>query len=124
MGRWTEWTDRLFVVPALLEGEVSDLRNISKIELDIAGDAGYIEVQTYEHKGRRMTSRPGGCTHPCGPHPGSEQQTLKTSHGLKATTLSWLWKANCSARTCLILGLGGGRKTSASYGRDIQAGPL
>ena len=28
---------------------VSDLRNISKIELDIAGNAGYIEVQTYEH---------------------------------------------------------------------------
>ena len=50
-----------------------------------------------------------------------------TSHGLKATTLSWLWKANCSERTCLILGhhaLSEGRKTSASYGRDIQAGPL
>ena len=167
---------------------VSDLRNISKIELDIAGNAGYIEVQTYEHKGRRMTSGPGAALILVAPIQGLSSKpwgtsfveaaravgfdfsqsfrgpllprlasdyswsgdaidaaettawlngilrTLDpaaaeglTSHGLKATTLSWLWKANCSERTCLILGhhaLSGGRKTSASYGRDIQAGPL
>ena len=156
---------------------VSDLRNISKIELDIDGNAGYIEVQTYEHKGRRMTSGPGAALilwgtsfveaaravgfdfsqsfrGPLLPRLASDYswsgdaidaaettawlngilRTLDpaaaeglTSHGLKATTLSSLWKANCSERTCLILGhhaLSGGRKTSASYGRDIQAGPL
>ena len=151
-------------------------------------DAGYIEVQTYEHKGRRMTSGPGAALILVAPRQGLSSKpwgasfveaaravgfdfsqsfrgpllprldsdyswsgdaidaaettawlngilrTLDpaaaeglTSHGLKATTLSWLWKPNCSERTCLILGhhaLSGGRKTSASYGRDIQAGPL
>ena len=50
-----------------------------------------------------------------------------TSHGLKATTLSWVTKANYGDRTILVLGhhsLGARGKTSEAYGRDVQAGPL
>ena len=49
-----------------------------------------------------------------------------TSHGLKATTLSWLTKAGYSDKTCLILGhhSRGKKKSLYTYGRDVQARPL
>ena len=50
-----------------------------------------------------------------------------TSHGLKATPLSWVMKANYGDRTIFVLGhhlLGSKGKTSEAYGRDVQAGPL
>ena len=49
-----------------------------------------------------------------------------TSHGLKATTLSWLTKAGYPDKTCLILGhhSRGKKKSLYTYGRDVQARPL
>ncbi|CAE7214258.1 unnamed protein product [Symbiodinium sp. CCMP2592] len=49
-----------------------------------------------------------------------------TSHGLKATTLSWMTKAGYPEKSCLILGhhARAGKKTLYTYGRDVQAKPL
>ena len=49
-----------------------------------------------------------------------------TSHGMKATTLSWMTKAGYPESSCLILGhhSRGKKKSLCTYGRDVQAKPL
>ena len=57
----------------------------------------------------------------------SESACAFSSHGLKATTLSWVSKAGYSERTQLVLGrrsLGPSKKTQEAYAREVQAQPL
>ena len=57
----------------------------------------------------------------------SESACVFSSHGLKATTLSWVSKAGYSERTQLVLGhhsLGPSGKTQEAYARKVQAQPL
>ena len=46
----------VFLFQLYARARVSDIRSIARIVLDIAGGAGYIEVQTYEHKTKRITN--------------------------------------------------------------------
>ena len=48
-----------FLFQLYARARVSDLRNISKLELDLEGETGFIEFRTYEHKNCRLSSGPG-----------------------------------------------------------------
>lgn len=179
----------VFLFQLFARARVSDLRNISKLELDLDGETGFIEVRTYEHKNCRLSSGPGavlilvapfhglhqkpwgaawveaakavgfdfakGHRGPLLPRlacdytwsgdavdanettrwirtvlarlKGGEEDLSFSSHGLKATPLSWTSKAGYSDRTQLVLGhhsLGPNGKTQEAYAREVQAQPL
>ena len=48
-----------FLFQLYARARVSDLRNISKLELDLNDGSGFIEVRTYEHKNSRLGSGAG-----------------------------------------------------------------
>eukprot|EP00439_Symbiodinium_sp_Y106_P070600 s945_g12.t1 len=124
----------VFLFQIYSRARVSDIRNIQRFDVDLEGNDGYLEVKTMDHKNakkgrgeavsasettdwlRGLLSRALG---------DSFKEGL-TSHGLKATTLSWLTKAGFSDKTCLILGhhSRGKKKSLYTYGRDVQARPL
>ncbi|CAE7735259.1 unnamed protein product [Symbiodinium sp. CCMP2592] len=179
----------VFLFQLYSRARVSDLRNISKLELDLDGDTGFIEVRTYEHKNCRLSSGPGAVLILVAPYHGlhqkpwgaawaeaakavgfdfekghrgpllprlacdyswsgdaidanetttwirallsrlqaAEEDLTFSSHGLKATPLSWTSKAGYSERTQLVLGhhsLGPSGKTQEAYAREVQAQPL
>ncbi|CAE7264068.1 unnamed protein product [Symbiodinium sp. CCMP2592] len=180
----------LLLEGALIEGALDKVdRNISKLELDLDGDTGFIEVRTYEHKNCRLSSGPGAVLILVAPYHGlhqkpwgaawaeaakavgfdfekghrgpllprlacdyswsgdaidanetttwirallsrlqaAEEDLTFSSHGLKATPLSWTSKAGYSERTQLVLGhhsLGPSGKTQEAYAREVQAQPL
>ncbi|CAE7733938.1 unnamed protein product [Symbiodinium necroappetens] len=178
-----------FLFQLYARARVSDLRNISKLELDLNDGSGFIEVRTYEHKNSRLGSGAGAVLILVAPYHGLHVQpwgqawvqaatavgfafdkghrgpilprlssdyswsgdatdaneTTRwcrgilaqltggsidetfSSHGLKATPLSWTSKAGYPERTQLILGhhsLGSTGKTQESYAREVQAQPL
>ncbi|CAE7513159.1 unnamed protein product, partial [Symbiodinium necroappetens] len=178
-----------FLFQLYARARVSDLRNISKLELDLNDGAGFIEVWIYEHKSSRLGSGAGAVLILVAPYHGLHVQpwgqawvqaaaavgfafdkghrgpilprlasdyswsgdatdaneTTRwcrgilaqltggsidetfSSHGLKATPLSWTSKAGYPERTQLILGhhsLGSTGKTQESYAREVQAQPL
>ncbi|CAE7260491.1 unnamed protein product [Symbiodinium sp. CCMP2592] len=179
----------VFLFQLYSRARVSDLRNISKLELDLDGDTGFIEVRTYEHKNCRLSSGPGAVLILVAPYHGlhqkpwhaawveaakavgfdfekghrgpmlprlacdyswsgdaidanetttwirallsrlqaAEEDLTFSSHGLKATPLSWTSKAGYGERTQLVLGhhsLGPSGKTQEAYAREVQAQPL
>ncbi|CAE7309134.1 unnamed protein product [Symbiodinium sp. CCMP2592] len=179
----------VFLFQLYSRARVSDLRNISKLELDLDGDTGFIEVRTYEHKNCRLSSGPGAVLILVAPYHGlhqkpwgaawveaakavgfdfekghrgpllprlacdyswsgdaidanetttwirallsrlqaAEEDLTFSSHGLKATPLSWTSKAGYGERTQLVLGhhsLGPNGKTQEAYAREVQAQPL
>ena len=178
-----------FLFQLYARARVSDLRNISKLELDLEGETGFIEIRTYEHKNCRLSSGPGAVLILVAPYhglhqkpwgaawveaanavgfdfrkghrgpllprlscdygwagdaidanettqwirmllarlKGEEEDLTFSSHGLKATPLSWTSKAGYSDRTQLVLGhhsLGPTGKTQEAYAREVQAQPL
>ncbi|CAE7403302.1 unnamed protein product [Symbiodinium microadriaticum] len=177
-----------FLFQLYARARVSDLRNISKLELDLNDGSGFIEVRTYEHRNSRLGSGAGAVLILVAPYHGlhvqpwgqawvqaasavgfafdkghrgpilprlssdyswsgdaNANETTRwcrgilaqltggpidetfSSHGLKATPLSWTSKAGYPERTQLILGhhsLGSTGKTQESYAREVQAQPL
>lgn len=178
----------VFLFQVYSRARVSDIRSITKFDVDMIGSQGYLEARTTDHKNRRKGAGLGlslclvapasglgkkpwalsfleaardvgielenGHRGPLLPRlsfshewtnsavsasettswlnriiealvPGGCAEGL-TSHGMKATTLSWLAKGGWSEPTRLILGHHslGSRRTLESYSRDVQAQPL
>ena len=178
----------VFLFQVYSRARVSDIRSITKFDVDMIGSQGYLEARTTDHKNRRKGTGLGmslclvapasglgkkpwalsfleaardvgielenGHRGPLLPRlsyshewtnsavsasettswlnriiealvPGGCAEGL-TSHGMKATTLSWLAKGGWSEPTRLILGHHslGSRRTLESYSRDVQAQPL
>ena len=178
----------VFLFQVYSRSRVSDIRNIHRVIPDVCSGRGFIESQTYEHKGRRIANRANqvlilvapikglaekpwgvawldaaravglnfeaGFRGPLLPRltvdyswsgdaigAGETSSWLTsllsllqgpvagglTSHGLKATTLSWMSKAGYSEESRLVLGhhsLGSKKRTLECYSREIQAAPL
>ncbi|CAE7488628.1 unnamed protein product [Symbiodinium microadriaticum] len=74
----------VFLFQVYSRARVSDIRSITKFDVDMIGSQGYLEARTTDHKNRRKGT--GGCAEGL------------TSHGMKATTLSWLAKGGWSAQ--------------------------
>ncbi|CAE7553006.1 ubiad1, partial [Symbiodinium necroappetens] len=87
-----------FLFQLYARARVSDLRNISKLELDLNDGAGFIEIRTYEHKNSRT-------------YPPEAIERLQLE-----------WGCDRCQRYSSQLDIQG--KTQESYAREVQAQPL
>ena len=178
----------VFLFQIYSRARVSDIRNLSRFEVETNGDGGYLEARTLDHKAAKRVAGLGQLLVLVAPIQGLSEapwgkEFLKvsdsvgvklsegrrgpllprllpsgewsgraisapessvwlngllekglgtapaeglTSHGMKATTLSWMTKAGYPESSCLILGhhSRGKKKSLCTYGRDVQAKPL
>ncbi|CAE7893172.1 unnamed protein product, partial [Symbiodinium necroappetens] len=119
--------------------------------LEDPSNPGYLEVKTMHHKTERVKSKQGIPLYLVAPVRGKwSNERIRTSdaglwlikllelalggppepgltsHGMKATLLSWCMKSGCDDLTLKILGHHSrpGQKTTECYGRDAMSAPL
>ena len=94
----------VFLFQLYARARVSDIRSIARIVLDIAGGAGYIEVQTYEHKTKRITNTANIALLLIAPVKGTGHQAMGdflSSAQLRMLGSTFMWA--CEAPFCLVL---------------------
>ncbi|CAE7464224.1 unnamed protein product [Symbiodinium sp. KB8] len=103
-----------FLFQLYARARVSDLRNISKLELDLNDGSGFIEVRTYEHKNSRLGSGAGAVLILVAPY-----------HGLHVQPWGQVWVQAASAvGFAFDKGHRGPVVSGESYAREVQAQPL